>query len=218
MTYPKIETLFNRDKDTFTVIDGAFRCPEFEMIREWHVTEKIDGTNVIVTCDTTDPSDVKIQFNGRNGSSELPKPLAAEMARVVIPEKVFDVFGCSATPVTLYGEGYGAGIQKGGGAYSDVPRFRLFDVRVGEWFLNWENVEDIASTLDIPTVPVLNYAATLEEAISLVPDDSSIAGVWNGTIKEQEGIVARTNPGLLTHTGRRLMWKLKNSDYRAGKR
>ena len=47
MEYPKIETLFNRD-EKFKVVEGDYRLPEFENIKQWDVTEKIDGTNVRV--------------------------------------------------------------------------------------------------------------------------------------------------------------------------
>ncbi|KKL53664.1 hypothetical protein LCGC14_2273140, partial [marine sediment metagenome] len=49
-------------------------------------------------------------------------------------------------PITLYGEGYGARIQKGGGDYrkgGDVS-FRLFDVLIGETWLRRVDVEDVA--------------------------------------------------------------------------
>ena len=42
--YPKIETLFTRD-EKFKVTD-IIRLPEFENIKKWLVTEKIDGTNI----------------------------------------------------------------------------------------------------------------------------------------------------------------------------
>jgi len=44
--YPKIETLFKRD-ETFRVTD-KLRLPEFALVREWLVTEKVDGTNIRV--------------------------------------------------------------------------------------------------------------------------------------------------------------------------
>jgi hypothetical protein len=46
----------------------------------------------------------------------------------------------------LYGEGYGAGIQKGGGQYRKVQAFCLFNVLVADkWWLDWSNVGDVAA-------------------------------------------------------------------------
>ena len=145
------------------------------------------------------------------------QPNVQELLDFLFPsvEPFTDLF--SVNPAVIYGEAYGAGVQKGGN-YRNSVGFRIFDVRVGDIFLNWENVEDIADALGVSTVPVLNPDATLEEAMALVPGNSEVAAFENSTAYEQEGIIARTNPGLLTRSGRRVMWKLKNSDYRAGKR
>ena len=48
------------------------------------------------------------------------------------------------TSVTLYGEGYGNGIQKGG-LYSQKQEFILFDVKINGNWQPRESVEDIAS-------------------------------------------------------------------------
>jgi hypothetical protein len=47
-TYHKIETLFERDKATFIVDPGKIKSPVLRTIREWDVTEKVDGTNIRV--------------------------------------------------------------------------------------------------------------------------------------------------------------------------
>ena len=63
-------------------------------------------------------------------------------------------------PITLYGKGYGGGIQKGGGAYTSKTKggavsFRLFDVLVGETWLRRADVEDVAAKLSIKCVPLI---------------------------------------------------------------
>lgn len=241
LKYPKIETLFVRDKDTFTVTD-ELRLPEFAIPKFWHVTEKIDGTNVIVTYkpeweETYDDRYVNedgassthgektrlvpacVRFNGRNGSSQLPGPLLKHMEKVITAEALTEIFGAIQSEVTLFGEGYGPGIQKGGGNYRADVSFRLFDVNFGgDLWLNWDNITDIARKLDIDTAPVLTPAASLTEVINLVNTFSRTAKDEGGPGCMQEGIVARTNPYLLTRRGERLMFKLKVSDYNAGKR
>ena len=68
-------------------------------------------------------------------------------------------------PITFYGEGYGAKIQKGGGNYNpDGVDFVLFDVRCGDFWLKRENVRDVANKLGIEDVPVVG-TGTLEEMV-----------------------------------------------------
>ena len=46
--YHKIETLFERDAATFVVNPEVLKASVLGTIREWDVTEKIDGTNGVV--------------------------------------------------------------------------------------------------------------------------------------------------------------------------
>ena len=46
--YHKIDTLFERDKSTFVVDPTKLKSSVLGTIRDWDVTEKIDGTNIRV--------------------------------------------------------------------------------------------------------------------------------------------------------------------------
>ena len=123
--YPKIQTVFKRDPATKfrTVLDGEYALPEFAYLadNEWTFTEKVDGTNLRVSWDGT-----AITLNGRTDRAQIP---------AFLMHRVFDLLqadkfrALDLPPMTLYGEGYGAKIQKGGGNYrSDGVDFVLFDV------------------------------------------------------------------------------------------
>lgn len=213
MEYPKIETLFDRDPKTFSVTD-TLRLPEFGLINSWLVTEKIDGTNVRVHLSADG-----LQFGGRTDNAQMPVILVNALRDTFSEEQVRAAFDPDVSEVWLFGEGYGAGIQ-GGGKYSKSARFRLFDVKVGDWWLNWSQVADVATKLGVETVPVLRSKATLSEAIALVPATSAVATIESDAPQKppREGVVCRTEPLLFTRRGDRLMWKLKNSDYKEGKR
>lgn len=121
-------------------------------------------------------------------------------------------------PITLYGEAYGARIQKGGGNYrrdGDIS-FRLFDVLVGErsW-LGWGNTKDIADTLGILTVPLVDYGiCSAEDIIDFVRAGFiSVVAQEEGTPILAEGIVARTDPYLFDGQGRRVVWKIKTKEF-----
>ena len=231
--YGKIETLYERDKETFKVIPGKVRLPEAELIKRWLVTEKIDGTNIRVIIETggvvtsiaagaigmlgaTLPT--KVEFRGRTDKVQVPPFLLAKLAEMLPPERCGSAFD-DFMEVILYGEGYGARIQKGGGNYREGVSFRLFDVAVlnapsGQWWwLEWENVQDVARKLGIETVPILGIES-LDFAAGGVGDFSRVAAQENDNVSLQvEGIVARTDPMLFRRNGQRLMWKLKSKDF-----
>jgi len=47
MKYPKINTIWKRDESNkFKIIEGDFSKQEFANIKNWQITEKIDGTNI----------------------------------------------------------------------------------------------------------------------------------------------------------------------------
>ena len=64
MKYPKINTLWKRDIKG-NIIDGEFSCLEFVNIKNWYITEKIDGTNVRVIINFI--NDTVICENKENG-------------------------------------------------------------------------------------------------------------------------------------------------------
>lgn len=211
--YPKIETLYNRDEKTHKILTAEVRLTEFSNIRRWHVTEKVDGTNVRV-CYGADDS---IRFSGRTDNAQMPVRLLEVLGQIFTKERLEATFGLPESEVVLFGEGYGEKIQNGGN-YRRGIGFRLFDVLVGEWWLEPEAVKDVAAHLGIDTVPYLGEIDILptspSDIESLIPNrDSLVAQQDSGQGCEAEGIVARTVPLLLTRRGERLMWKLKFRDF-----
>src|SRR6266851_4645273 len=85
--FPKIETLFDRDEKTFKVDESRLRMPEFDLIKKWTVTEKVDGTNVRIYFksewdDVNVPyrpgetySPPTIRFGGRTENAQMPTRL-----------------------------------------------------------------------------------------------------------------------------------------------
>lgn len=209
--YPKIQTLFNRDPKTFRVIETEYRLPEFGIVNPaaWIFQEKIDGTNIRIGWDGA-----QVSIGGRTDNAQIPADLIAFLNKTFTPDALRAAFPDSAD-ATIFGEGYGPGIQKGGGDYRDSKGLILFNVKVGAWWLNYLDVCDVARKCSVPVVPTLNFG-TIGEAVHTVRGGihSKIA------IRERlaEGIVARTDPILLRRDGSRLIWKLKTSDFREGKR
>lgn len=111
--------------------------------------------------------------------------------------------------LVLYGEGYGAKIQKGGGNYmADRADFALFDVWCGGIWLKRPNVEDIAGKLEIGIAPLIGRG-TLRDAI-----DRTRKG-FNSRWGEftAEGIVCRPAVELINRRGERVITKIKVKDF-----
>lgn len=209
--YHKIDTLFERDEATFVVNTDALKSSVLGTIREWDVTEKIDGTNIRVMLTDTG----EVSFGGRSDNAQLPADLVQYLVRTFTPEAMKATMWLNDEPVSaiLYGEGYGAGIQKGG-SYRPDKAVILFDVLVGgQWWLDRSAVEDIAGKLGVEAVPFLGRM-TLDEIVELVrePFPSKI-----GTAMA-EGVVARPVETLFDKRMKRIIIKLKTKDFRAGRR
>lgn len=204
--YPKIETLWDRDDKTHRVIPGAFRLPHFKVINQWRVTEKIDGTNVRVGIVDKDHLDIR----GRTDKAQMPLPLVQHLQGHLSAEKMLEVF--DTLNFTLYGEGYGAGIQKGG-IYSDTQRFVLFDVIVGGWWLRWADVLDVAEKLGLHTVPCAVVDGFFPHNKSELRDMVSKMEPLHSEIDRVEGVVVRSDPQMFTRKGDRVAWKLKFKDF-----
>ncbi len=211
MEYPKIETLYNRDPKTFKVIVDQIRLPEFDNVRRWHITEKVDGTNLRVMWDGVKK---ELTFGGRTDNAQMPTSLVTYLQQTFTP----DMFAAFDGSVTLFGEGYGEKIQKGGGNYRKGVSFRLFDVMIGQWWLEPENIKDIAQKMNCNHVPfygVIDYLPDSIADLQKIDHRASITAYQDGGEGcLPEGIVARSYPLMLTRRGDRIMWKLKYRDFR----
>lgn len=215
--YPKIDTLFDRDKETFKVIDSAYRRPEFGIIDRWWVAEKIDGTNIRLHFERVDGSLLPL-IGGRTNNAQIQKALLPVLEGEVA--RIHDVVGNimvehGLDSYTLYGEGYGAKIQKGGGNYRQDQGFILFDVLVNDrTWLSPSAVRDTAATLGIDSVPVLGEDVTTAEIIRLVRHGfaSEAAEEYDPRFLA-EGVIAVPSAPLYNSRGDRVIWKLKTKDF-----
>lgn len=214
--YHKINTIFKRDMTNKGMLQiGEYSLPVFEYLRDndWVFTEKVDGTNVRVMWDGK-----RVSFNGKTDNAQMPMPLVTKLQELfegTAKRQLFiDTFGGLNDPeedmeVCLYGEGYGAKIQKGGGNYmASGVDFVLFDVKVSDWWLQREDVEDVASCLGIKAVPVIGHG-TLHEAVELAR--SGFNSEWGNF--PAEGIVLRPSEELRTRNGQRIITKIKHCDF-----
>lgn len=206
--YHKINSVFKRDmtKPNKPFILGEWAEPEFDFLQgcEWEWTEKIDGTNIRIMFDGDE-----ISFGGKSDNAQIPAKLVKVLQDRFLPQlSLFkEKFSDGAC---LYGEGFGASIQKGGGDYiPDGVDFILFDVLIGNYWLSRDNVSEIADTLGLRKVHIVGKG-TIAEAIELV------RGGFNSVIgtAKAEGLVIRPTTELFNRKGERIITKIKTRDFK----
>jgi hypothetical protein len=148
-----------------------------------------------------------VTFGGRTDNAQLQATLVTVLTDMFPEELLEQQFGEAAC--VLYGEGYGAKIQKSGGNYRPDQSFVLFDVKVGDWWLRHDDVCDVAAKLGVDQVPVVFGQASVTLAIRAVED-----GLWSrfGDFYA-EGLVGRPPMGILGRNGDRLLMKVKHADF-----
>ena len=250
-TYQKINGLYKRYKDgpnRGKFIMGDWAVPEFEYLadNDWEFTEKVDGTNIRIHLRRYDDN-LYVDFGGRTDNAVIPKHLLVWLESMFVPttthrniserERLVGLWMLDndLTDVILFGEGYGPKIQNGGN-YRDDVSFVLFDVKIGEFWLDRANVDDVAEKLGIDSVPVIGHG-TLYDAIRIVagrerkpvwqdprnqgyepdyyedvPTGAFLKSQWGDF--EAEGIVARTSVPLFDRKGQRIITKIKAVDFR----
>jgi hypothetical protein len=208
MEYPKINSLFKRNKEDNSFILGDYSCPEFDLIKRWSVEEKIDGTNVRIVYDPHAEGD-KITILGRSKDSGMPAFLVEFLKSHFTEERIKSAFDTNYK-CTLYGEGYGHTIQSAGPSYRKDVSFMLFDIHIGSFWLTREVIRDKAALLGVPSPPQLGIMTEAEilDFIHSKPQSRC-------SLKPQvaEGIIARPEPLMLFRNGKPVMWKLKVKDF-----
>lgn len=209
MKYPKINTIWKRDeKNKFNIIEGDFSKEEFKAIHRWSITEKVDGTNIRVIFDRG--SNLEPKFRGRTDKAQIPNFLMNFLKSKFTRELMLKVFPDSQK-IILFGEGYGNKIQSVGKKYRDDNSLILFDVCIDDWWLEQDNVNDIAKKLGIWSVPLLKIC-DIKEALDYVKSEPD--SQCSAKNLKMEGIVARSHPLMLFRDGTPIMWKIKAKDYR----
>lgn len=208
--YHKIETLYTRDiQGTKKLIEGTFRNPLVEYIQdcEWIFTEKIDGTNIRIFWDGH-----KVTFNGRTDNADLHGHLVDRLNELFVNNATEELFEqkFGEKEVMFIGEGYGAGIQKGGGEYIENKDFILFDVMVDDIFLERADIEKIAKAFNLQVVPLIPLK-TIKEAVQYVK--TKPLSMVGKCIREIEGVIGVPKVRITDFRGNRVIVKIKVEDF-----
>lgn len=200
--YHKIQSVFKRDKKTSKFTD-EYSLPEFELLKgiQWSGTEKIDGMNI------------RIYKTGEIFGRTDRAIISERLMNKLVP--VRDILVNSDLPesTVLYGEGYGAGIQRGGHYIPNDNNFCLFDINIEGYWQDRESVKQIAcSLLNIKYAPLL-ATQTLDEwvyQISRFKFEESILHLG----ARNEGVILRPTTELYGPNKNRIITKLKFKDFK----
>lgn len=208
----------------------------------WRCEEKIDGTNIRIEVEKYEATLRKgddgipgvgflVAYKGKTDNADIHPNLLKHLQDTYPTDKVLAALGLKEfIPVeewdshkwqtiddipqlyTIYGEGYGAKIQKSGGNYlSQSNGFIVFDVKVDDLYLLCSARDEIAARLGAPVVPFIGMM-TLDEAIRYVREGFKSRIAENPDFMA-EGLVIRNELGLKTRRGERIITKLKTCDF-----
>jgi len=203
--YGKIKNLYKFDPETKGRL-GVYTDPAFEHLEgaNWHLTEKIDGTNIRLIFD----NDGRMEIRGRSDKAQLDGELVENIERQM--HGVLKMYN-----KTIYGEGCGEGIQKGGRyGKKHFVAFDLYDNVPGRFWLR-QTAFELFDAYGIRRVPVVahlpNPDPNLWVAYYLVQE--GMISQYAGDGELAEGIVAVPMADILDGNGERIIVKIKTRDY-----
>ena len=193
------------------------RRPEILAVRDVVATEKIHRTNFRVFFPAGMTSVAEVRFGGRNEEhgpetsfyGGRPQRWFSEdlLGRMM---QTFASYGFS--DVTVFGEAFGAGIQKGV-RYTpgDEVLFRAFDVAVGPNFLTYDLFVKVCDEAGLPRVPEIWRGEPSVAAFDALLEKPSAEAAKNGVTSSDvsEGVVIRSTPLLRNVFGEWLIVKHK---------
>jgi hypothetical protein len=230
-TYEKTPNLFARYKEKPLIgkyDSSQLMLPSFEKVDplKWSFFEKIDGMNIrIILRRDSETGGLSVLVKGRSDKANIPGDLLDTIHEMATnrSEPLEALVGDDVTAgITLYGEGYGPGIQKGGGDYRQDKGFVLFDIarwiNDGEtqYYLLREDVEDIAENCRLTVAPQVFAGKSLEYAVRETRKGflSRLAN-FKGGYRQAEGIIGQAEGLFHFFNGslKRLKFKLKTKDF-----
>ena len=217
MQYHKIQSVWKRDPENNfkTFLRGDFSRPEFQTLwnADWEFTEKVDGTNIRIIWVPGDG----LTLGGKTDRAQIPGGIVKFYEDNALPQLAwFEDFFPQEYPhairVTLYGEGYGGKIQRGG-KYREDQSVVFFDILVERengtrFWMNRGDAYVIFDQLAFDRVPILMHGP-LSRGVEIC--ERGFASQWGDF--EAEGVIARPVTELVNTFDERVITKLKCADF-----
>ena len=225
MKYPKINTLWTRDKFITVkrkgiIHEGMFSEEAFKTIKFWKVSEKIHGENIRIFIIPGTGSMPIVSILGRHDTDtpEINEKVIEYIDSHLTPDALKRAFTKDSSSsenlprlIMIFGEGFGGDIKHGHN-YRDSPEFIVFDIVIDNWWLEYNSVADISKKLGFESVPLLPGLKSTEEIVEYVKGQPNSIAANKPHIAE--GVVCTSAPLLLTRNGYPVRFKLKTKDFR----
>jgi len=218
--YPKIQTLWERDSN-FKVYEGHLnpKLSSLGNIKNFILTEKYHGTNmgIVITPEN------RIYLRKRSTiiailhdgvwlpiqCSEKDIFHYTQCVKDVNFDKIKEHFADCEHITIIFGEGVGVKIQKNGEVYTDSYDFVVFDVKCGNSFFDWRSLTDFCKEVGLRSA---NSTEQWNDDIL----KCNYKDILRARNKERffEGYVVRSEPPMLNGFGARMMFKIKQRDFK----
>lgn len=196
-------------------IGQLYNTQDILMFRECYAMEKLHGTSAHIRyTPTKDPVNPVGFFSGGEPHDKFVALFDVEALKKAFNE----IFGGAAemadSAIVVHGEAYGGKQQGMSHTYGPTLKFCVFDVRVGDVWLNVPNAEDVAKRLGLEFVHYVKISTELA-AIDAERDADSVQAVRNGmgSGHKREGVVLRPLVELRKNNGERLIAKHKRAEF-----
>jgi len=186
-------------------IENLYKNIDIMSFKECYALEKIHGTSAHISW-----KDNKILYFSGGGKHDT-------FVKMFNNEELMKKFSehFPNDTVILYGESYGGKQQGMSQTYGVEPRFILFDVQIGDIWLDVPNAEDVTKKMGLEFVDYVKIKTELE-LIDKERDKPSTQSKRNG-IKEdklREGVVLRPLIEVTKSNGKRVIIKHKRDEFK----
>ena len=183
-------------------IENLYKSQTILLFKEAYAMEKIHGTSAHFSWKFEEK---KIHFSAGGESHENFIKL---FDITTLGVKLCEMF--PDQDIVVFGEAYGGKQQGMSHTYGKQLKFIGFDVKVGDFWLNVPNAEDVCTKLDVEFVHYDKIEVNLENLTAL-RDADSVQAVRNGITepKKREGIVLRPLVEMRINNGDRVICKYK---------
>ena len=185
-------------------IDNLYKNTEILLFKECYALEKIHGSSAHLKW-----KDNKIIFFSGGEKHETFKKIFDEE---FLTNKFKELF--EGINTTIFGEVYGGKCQGMSETYGKEMKFVVFDVKVGDNWLDVPNAEDVAKKLNLEFVDYVKVATDLE-LLNAERDKDSTQAIRNGCGegKLREGVVLRPLIEVTKNNGNRIIVKHKRDEF-----
>jgi len=197
----------------YASINNAYKDPRILMFKECWAMEKVHGTSCHIRWDGTQMHLFSGGCAGESFAKCFDKP--------ALTAKLLEIFGDK--PACVYGEGYGGKEQGMRDTYGATLCFIVFDVQIGEHWLDLLGAVDVATKLGLEFVPYERIPATVEAMNAARDKPSEVAvrrGCGGNTDKYgfcppiSEGVVLRPIYRIYGENGERICCKHKREEFK----